>query len=367
MRILHIHHSLTIGGIESFLCALMNEQARFHDVSFCTWVDGDEAVKDSRLSASIQRFSLHNKSINKKYKLLNEFRLLFLIVRGGYDVVHLHGAFDYYLLSILFLHRRTRFVYTIHSAPHVENRRVRHLILSIKRVFFSRRWIVPVILSENFQSEFKGLYSCEAYVIENGLPKLHLNNDYSLPIHSPCGPLTRVFVHVGRICEVKNQVVLVKVFDRLIKEGEDILLFIVGPVSDQTLFSIINSYLSERIVYLGPSNDVPSVLAKADAMCLPSIVEGFPISVIEALNVGCIPICSPVGGVKDIIQDGKTGFLAQSSSEDDYYLAVRRFLQCDDSHLAIIRENMAAASEMFSISRTRLRYDYLYGCNKDVL
>ena len=359
MKILHVYHSLTIGGIETFLCALMNEQSRFHSVSFCTWLDGEE--NDTRLSPSIQRLSLHNPSLSKKYKYADEVRIFFLIWKGKYDIVHIHGAFDYYLLSAFLLHHRTRFVYTIHSEVEIENRRINRLGMSLKRFFFSRRWLVPVVLSRRFLPDFEKLYGCQAFVVENGLVKPQIQEQTPLLGKLSRGPKTRLFIHAGRICEAKNQLVLVKVFERLIREGEDVMLLIVGPVSDEELFATIRPYFSDRIVYAGPSNDVPSLLAHADAMCLPSLYEGFPISVLEALSVGCISICTPVGAVEDMIVDGNTGFVAKSVSEEDYYLAVKQFLQCDEATLAFMRDRTVKAFGRFDIVETRRCYDELYG------
>lgn len=49
-------------------------------------------------------------------------------------------------------------------------------------------------------------------------------------------------------------------------------------------------------------------MAHCDAMCLPSIWEGLPVTLLEALSVGCIPICSNVGGIPDVIESGMNGF-----------------------------------------------------------
>jgi glycosyltransferase involved in cell wall biosynthesis len=50
-----------------------------------------------------------------------------------------------------------------------------------------------------------------------------------------------------------------------------------------------------------------------------------PISLIESLACGCIPICTPVGGIVDTIEDAITGFLSKTIKEDDYYQAVMNF------------------------------------------
>lgn len=66
-------------------------------------------------------------------------------------------------------------------------------------------------------------------------------------------------------------------------------------------------------------------MAYCDAMCLPSIWEGLPVTLLEALSVGCVPICSNVGGIPDVVESGINGFLSSSSSEEDYYEAMLEY------------------------------------------
>ena len=61
-----------------------------------------------------------------------------------------------------------------------------------------------------------------------------------------------------------------------------------------------------------------------------SIREGMPISLIEAFACGCIPICTPVGGLINTIENGKTGYLSKSVSENDYYFSVMSYLENKD-------------------------------------
>jgi len=68
----------------------------------------------------------------------------------------------------------------------------------------------------------------------------------------------------------------------------------------------------------------------SDAFCLSSTYEGMPISLIEALACGCIPICTPVGGIINTIENGKNGYLAQSLSENDYYYSILAYLRNKD-------------------------------------
>ena len=71
-----------------------------------------------------------------------------------------------------------------------------------------------------------------------------------------------------------------------------------------------------------------------------SSYEGLPIALIESLSVGCVPICTPVGGVNDVIDSGVNGLLAEGCSEELCYKAVKRFLDSSQED----KEAMAEAA-----------------------
>ena len=52
-----------------------------------------------------------------------------------------------------------------------------------------------------------------------------------------------------------------------------------------------------------------------------------PISLIEAFACGCIPVCTPVGGIVNIIEQGVTGFISKTISEIDYRDAMEQFIK----------------------------------------
>jgi glycosyltransferase involved in cell wall biosynthesis len=67
--------------------------------------------------------------------------------------------------------------------------------------------------------------------------------------------------------------------------------------------------LSERVLFLGHREDVPALLASCDFFVLPSLFEGLPLALLEAMSAGKPIVASAVGGVGEAIIDGKTGLL----------------------------------------------------------
>jgi glycosyltransferase involved in cell wall biosynthesis len=154
---------------------------------------------------------------------------------------------------------------------------------------------------------------------------------------------------------------LISVFNRLKAEGVKVTLLIIGSGFESELGNELKSLANENIQFLGEKHYVADYLINADAFCLSSIHEGMPITLIEALACGCIPICTPVGGIVDTISDGVNGFISNSTTEEDYYNSIKKFInnpslvkkdnlikyynerftmfECADRHIKLYMEN----------------------------
>jgi glycosyltransferase involved in cell wall biosynthesis len=67
--------------------------------------------------------------------------------------------------------------------------------------------------------------------------------------------------------------------------------------------------LSDRVIFLGQRNDVRELLRGCDLFVLPSLFEGLPLSVMEAMAAGKPVIASDIGGVNELVRNGETGYL----------------------------------------------------------
>jgi glycosyltransferase involved in cell wall biosynthesis len=115
----------------------------------------------------------------------------------------------------------------------------------------------------------------------------------------------------------------------------------------------------DHIHFLGLKSNVNDYLYASDGFCLSSVYEGMPISLIEAFACGCIPVCTPVGGIINTIEQGVTGFLSLTVSESDYLDALRKFIKFGSS---INKELLVKYyHENLSIEQCALKYMNMYG------
>ena len=77
---------------------------------------------------------------------------------------------------------------------------------------------------------------------------------------------------------------------------------------------------------------------------------------LESVAAGCIPVCTAVGGIVNVIEDGVEGFLSKEISEESFYLAMRRFLNLSDAERLEMKRNCIRRSDLFTISRCAKEY-----------
>ena len=143
---------------------------------------------------------------------------------------------------------------------------------------------------------------------------------------------------------------------RFLKEGYDCCLLIAGSNDDKQIFSSLEPYFCNRIIYLGERDDAVDIMNSVDAMVLSSGWEGMPVTLVEALSVGCIPICSPVGGIPNVIEHGQNGLLSKSPSEEDYYQTMRSFLSLASESVVEMKEACICSFTPYDIAHTAASY-----------
>jgi glycosyltransferase involved in cell wall biosynthesis len=105
----------------------------------------------------------------------------------------------------------------------------------------------------------------------------------------------------------------------------------------------------DRLIFIGHRTDIPDVVSAFDAYVLPSLTEGLPLSLLEALAAGNPIVCTRVGGNPEIVEDGVNGYLVPPGDSAALTDAILR-LGADPEFRAVVRErNMKKFSERFTL------------------
>ncbi len=361
MKILQLVYSLGPGGAERFVVDLSNELSRQgHDVTLCVLRDdrqGNSGFYRNELSESLNYINLR---IPEGLRLNNILILNRLIKNLKPQVVHAHLNLVNYVFPLTVIHKKIKFFHTIHSFPKSEVKS--SLEYRLRSYFYSKLRVKAVTISEEISRYFLDYYKFSAYSeIYNGraLPKpTPIFADVKNDIQKFRDNGSTIFLHIGTCNAAKNQKMLIGAFNKMTTNGDHAVLMIIGSGFDSEEGINLKKLASDKIIFLGERHNVSDYLLNSDAFCLSSVREGMPISLIEAFACGCIPICTPIGGLINTIKNGETGYLSKSVSEDDYYFALKDYL---GSKNKIRKEDLIRYyKNNFSIEECAKRYTALY-------
>lgn len=355
MKIIEIIPQLSSGGAERFLVDLCNELAGRHEVILVVLHNVDKyGFFCKELHKNVRLVSM-NKRMGLDVRLF--FRLFQLIKRERPHVVHTHlNGIMYTLLAYMYL-QNINFVHTVHNDAAKEAGS--GIARWCRKLAFKRCKVHPVTISEESQRSFEKFYHLSSTLIYNGRPPYDFSTDVSI-VKSELENLkinkkSKLIVNIARIQSQKNQLLLAKAIETLNQQGYDIELAIIGSKTDKDIVNQIEALNSPFIHLLGVRSNPRDYMRVADAFCLSSTYEGMPITLIECFSVGAIPLCTPVGGIINMIQDEHNGLLAKGSSQKDIEDMLKRFLVLGKEQIEKLRINSA---ESF------IHYDMTSCCQK---
>lgn len=147
---------------------------------------------------------------------------------------------------------------------------------------------------------------------------------------------------VGRLTSAKGHWLLVQACATLQREGIDFELTVVGDGPDRARLTegVKNQGLQDRVRFTGSLNqtEVLAELACADVFVLPSLAEGIPVVLMEAMASGVPCVTSPVNGIPELIEHDRNGLLATPGDAEALARQLRRIIGD-----AALRERLATA------------------------
>ena len=327
MKILHISLSLGGGGAERIAVSLCNRFAAKED---------DEVVLVSILDDAVPRHVFYLKDLSPRVRHINlhckrglqmkAFRGVFRTIREERpNVVHSHTLVMLLLLPTFFM-RNVCYFHTIHNMARRIADKAGVAKRAIMHYMFKRKKIKPITISEACRRSYRETYHiCNDICIMNGSEPLtvteeaaSVQREIQLLKHHPDD---MVFIHIARHDAQKNHGRLFRTFLRLEKEGEHCILMVLGDGYDSCQAELEGS---KSIFLLGAKRNVGDYMAVADSFVLSSDYEGLPMTLLEAMSMGVVPVSTPAGGVVDVIEDGVNGYLAENFDDEDFYKKIKQ-------------------------------------------
>ena len=262
--------------------------------------------------------------------LFYPFKLAFLIKQKKIDVIHAHNATAWFYGTWASILTRVPIVYTEHDRSFPTPLRLKYF-----HYFFGRYATAVIAVSKAVKENLeKYEHIKNAKVIYNGIdPDLFKPASIEEKVlkKKQLGLNKNDFVlgNVGRMDYWKNQRILIEILPDLKKISPQIKLILVGGGEEEGNLkkSAIKKGVKNDVIFLGQRSDVNQILKAFDIFVFPSLTEGLPLVVIEAMATGLPIVASHVGGIPELIDHGVNGLLVAPMSGAEIKDAILKFLQ----------------------------------------
>ncbi len=271
------------------------------------------------------------------------------------DVIHTHLYASKYVFPVA-AKLKLGVVHTIHSLAHKDNSRSGRLI---NRFYFKHGKVTAVALGNSVKESMIREYGLSA----EDIPTVHNGIDLSKCIQKSEYGIEGSFkiLHIGRFSEAKNHYGLIRAFAEFHSRHTDSELKLIGDgeTRRETEKYVIEHGLSSCVSFTGVTNNVFPYLAECDIFTLPSLYEGIPMTLIEAMGTGLPIVASAVGDICDML-DNTSSLLVEPRTDEianafeAYYL--------DEGLRKLHGTEALRRSAKFSVEEMARNYTELYKC-----
>ncbi|HYS46912.1 MAG TPA: glycosyltransferase [Rhizomicrobium sp.] len=246
------------------------------------------------------------------------------LVRQGISHVHAHfGTNPAEVAMLVGQLEQVSYSITVHGPEEFDRARSIHLGEKIRRAAF------VVAISSYCRSQLYRMVEQRHWqkiqVVHCGIDTAFSTLDAVTPSQAPR------LVCVGRLCDEKGQLLLVRAAAVLAREGREFSLMLVGdgelrPAIEKLIDELDLAGHVEMIGWAGTDRVKAEILA-ARALVLPSFAEGLPVVLMEAMILGRPVLSTYVAGIPELVIDRKTGWLFPAGSQEELVRTMRICLE----------------------------------------
>ena len=341
-NVLHLCESSSTGGAESVLISIVEglDKKRYRS-QVCLLSDG-------WLKRELDRRGIDNAIVSQPHSVDPAwlYRIYRLLKDRKIHVMHSHEFATNVYASFLSRLTGIPLVATIHGKNYYGDRWRRRAAYR----FVARHSSMTVVSADlkRFVAETIGITPARLHVVHNGIDISRYDlGDQHRAVRAELGvsDRQRVIGTVGNLFAVKGQTYLLKACREVQRVFHDFVLLIAGEGDQLEPLRREASELglAHNVRFLGFRNDVPLLLQAIDVFALPSLSEGLPLCILEAMAVRKPVVATNVGGVAEVVDEGLTG-----------YLVPPRNPQAMAEKLISLLSNPRAAANMGEIGRRKV-------------
>jgi glycosyltransferase involved in cell wall biosynthesis len=265
--------------------------------------------------------------ILRNHRAYNQLCKLMNLVR--FDLVHCHTPMGSVIARLAAIHaNKMPIIYTAHGFHFFKGAPILNwfLFYPVERAL-TRHTDCLITMNQEDYVRAKGFSMCnhkEVYKINGiGIPvKEYLSNDNKVELKADDHPFT--LVTVGELTKRKNQVVLLEAVAQLKEPLVKVIICGTGTKLNELKNRARELGIQSQVEFRGYCIDIMRHLREADCFVFPSLQEGLPVALMEAMAAGLPIICSNIRGNKDLVQDGVGGYLVGPRDVQAYVEAIMK-------------------------------------------
>jgi glycosyltransferase involved in cell wall biosynthesis len=283
------------------------------------------------------------------------------IREGGFELVHSHG---YKSNLYAYLAARRAHVATVSSCHGWFDERFPTNLYGMLDRFMLRKFSAVVAISEPIAKQLraKGVAAEKISIIENGIDFSPFQSA-APSLRTASGLAANILIGlVGRLAEQKGHMFLLQAAPEIFKAYPDarIVFLGTGPLEQALHEEAKTLGVAERVVFAGHVKDMPGVYASLDVLAMPSLDEGLPIALLEAMASARAIVVTAVGEIPSVVRDRQNALVVQPRDVAALRAAILRLL--GDAALAqtLGRAARETVQQRFSSQKMTSEYVAMY-------
>lgn len=318
-RCLHVIPMNKLSGAEKMALLICKNLKEYTPVVIC----GGDNLKSIFEAEGIKTYAINfeGNSILRNAKEISD-----IVDSEGIDIIHAHDNTASILSYISKIRYRLncKLISHIHSCyPWLCSKGVNKIIDSIMRKKYDCNIMCGKFVDDYYKNNANYIRKSNVEVLTNSVDMKDIEkyNSIDSELYNKFGiPKDKIILgYVGRLIKSKGLSQFINAFKEEVENFNDCIILIIGSgKEEENLKNMVKKYkLEDKFIFIGYQEDVYKFYPLIDIMFLPSMYEGLPMVVLEAMVFKSAVISTDVGGIKEIINKN-TGVLVQSNNYNEF-------------------------------------------------
>lgn len=389
-KVLHIIDSGGLYGAEVLLLNLMTEQVKMGLEPAIASI-GEKNIEEKPIETEAIERGLNVKKFRMRSgpNYAGALKIIRFAQKEGFNIIHSHGYKGNILFGLLPKKiRKLPIVATLHGWTSSDSFTRMKMYEWLDA--FSLKFIDAVVLVNKgmfSNPKLKSLNNIKFYIINNGIPipDLQYNNSNDQPFNQSVTQQTQqtqrtqltnsldssildfcskqyTIGSIGRLSEEKGYRYLIEAFNLLIQKGINSNLIIIGEGKERNFLErLIEKYrLTDRVLLPGYCFSARNYLTYLDIFVLPSLTEGLPITLLEAMQAKVPIVATRVGGIPDVLKNNIDALLVEPRDQENLAKSIN--LVFDNSKLGdrLVSRSYNKVMSEYTVEKMAMKYLEVY-------